>query len=99
MNYTNKIKLLIVFITMVSCSSMEGDAEKMADLQCESIKMAMGGAMNAMGSGKADVESMKKHGEKVQKFAEKMKKKYESYEERQQFQALVMEKSLNNCSN
>lgn len=84
---------------MVSCSSINRDAEKMAELQCESIKMTVGGAMNAMGSGKTNVESIKNHGEKVQKFAKKMKRKYEDPEEMQKFQALVMEKSLNNCLN
>lgn len=76
---------------------MDSDAEKMAELQCESIKITMGGALDVMEDGKMDMESIKDHGEKVQKFAERMNKKYEGFEEKQKFQALVMEKSLNNC--
>lgn len=81
----------------MSCSSMDSDAEKMAELQCESIKITMGGALDAIEDGEMDMESIKDHGEKVQKFVERMNKKYGSFEEKQKFQTLVMEKSLNNC--
>ena len=76
---------------------MEQDAEEMAKLQCEGMQIAMGGALDAMGGGSADMKAITAHSEKVEKFTAKMLNKYESFEDKQKFHALVMEKSMETC--
>lgn len=87
----------ILAVMLVSCSSMESDAERMAELQCESMRMVMDNTLGAIENGDIDTKSIEEHGEKVQKFAEKMMEKYQSSEEMQKFQALVVKKSMEIC--
>ena len=94
----NKTSLYFILAVMfMSCSSIESDAERMAELQCESIRITMDNTLGAMEGGNMDTKSIEANGEKIQKFTEKMMEKYDSYEEMQKFQALVMEKSMKIC--
>lgn len=80
-----------------SCgSSIEEDASKMAELQCEQIKITMGGAVEAIG-GKTDLSEIQDHQKKIERFVQKMHDKYSDFEEKQKFAAMVQEELFEIC--
>ena len=97
MNGLFKVFVFLLFSSLMACTTMEQDAAKMAQLQCEAIEITMGGALDAMDGAGTDMKVVEEHAKKVQRFTEKMLKNYERFEDRQKFQALVMEKSMENC--
>ena len=93
------LKYVVISFTLMiwACSSsMEADALKMAELQCEAIQLTMGGAMDAL-NGKMDMDKIQAHQKKVQKFQLRMTKKYDTPEEKMEFHSKVMEASLKIC--
>jgi hypothetical protein len=84
--------LFFVVVILTSCSSVESDAKKVAELQCKAQKMAL---KVSAGDMSAIEESTKLAAEAVT-LAEEMKGKYTTDSERQKFtEALLQE--LRNC--
>ncbi|MEO9511877.1 MAG: hypothetical protein ABJN84_08920 [Flavobacteriaceae bacterium] len=90
--------ICITFLVLTaSCSgSMESDAKKMADLMCESMQKAMGGALDAF-DGNTNMKDLEAHGKNLRAFQQKMMDKYDDLEERHAFDSKVRKLMLENC--
>jgi ABC-type branched-subunit amino acid transport system substrate-binding protein len=84
-------KLVLIFTILVSlsaCSSVESDAQKVAELTCEAKKIMLSGDMN----------KAQEFVQKAQKLQREFEEKYEnaSAEDSRKFQEAVME-AMKNC--
>jgi len=95
MKKTILLAVTLISFFMVSCGgSIESDVAKLAELQCQAIKLqekAMSGDVDA-------VKEVKELGEKVMKMAAEFKDKYTSEEDQKKFAAAI-EKAIKeqNC--
>lgn len=96
-NLSQAFLLLFIALCFQSCgSSIESDAEKMVQLQCDQMKITMGGVTGAL-SGEMDLSKIQEHQKKVQQFSLKMMNKYDNPAEQQKFAGLVSDRLLNSC--
>lgn len=78
----------MLLLSVTSCSSIESDAKKAAEMACEAQQMAMDGDF--------DMEKMQEMQQEAQELYTEMEGKYQSMEDMEKF-AEAYQSALENC--
>lgn len=85
--------LCTFLLVLTSCSSsIEGDAEKLATMQCKSYEL-----MEKVGKGEANLEESTSLLAEMELFNKKMKEKYASHEDKQKFEEACLKAIAAGC--
>lgn len=83
----------VCLLMLTSCnSSMESDAEKLAEMQCRSYKL-----MEKLGKGESTIEESNALSAEMELFDNEMKAKYTSKEDKQNFEEACLKAVAKGC--